>query len=368
MKYKVIIVEGNRRNTELLSGMLKQAKDFELLTSYDRPESALGQSTVYNPNLFLVDGENPEFRESLQAFANLFPQAQILAMMNTWKQELAAEIQEKGITGSILKTFTADEIVETLKLSKRRGNTEPPRVISFFSPKGHAGRTTLAAMLAIEISKKTNEMVALIDADLQFGDLPIFFDVIPHHTVVDATHDIKLLTPISFFQYFYEIKNNLFLLASPDRPEYAELIDTDTLVDIVRLSGNLFKYLLIDLPAGFNPISLAISNYADINFVVSMLNSGSEIEHMRRSMDMFRERSRYQKYDYTVFTRVDPCTEEERFKIELKLGYPLHAIFPNEYTEISLSNSGRIMKSMPANDAMAKKIDELSNKIIAGEM
>lgn len=366
--YRIIIVDSNRRQSEALALALRNNKEYEVLASYTSPESALGQSSVYSPNLFLVDADRPEFMEMLPAFVDLFPQADVLAMITYWDSGVAHEVQKTGAAGTVLKTYSPEQIANTLTLGKKRGKPDPARSICFFSPKGRAGRTTLASLMALNIVEKTQETVALIDADLQFGDLPIFFDVDPQHTIVDAVHDIKLLTPVSFAGYFHEIKKNLYLLSSPDRPEYAELIDAETLIEIIKLAGHCFRYLLIDLPTGFNPISLAVSNFADTNFVVSMINTGLEAEHMRRSLDMFRERKMQNKENYPIFTRVNPCTEEERFKLEMQIGYPLTSIFPNEYNLVSMANSGRIMKDLPRSSILMQKIDALSNKIISGEL
>ena len=368
MNYRVIIVNANKNQSESLSLAMRNSKNFEILSIYTSPESALAQSSIYNPNLFLIDADNPEFLEMIPAFVDTFPQAEVLAMTMGWNPDVAYEVQKTGAAGTVLKNYRPEEMEETISLGKKRGKTDPARTMCFFSPKGRAGRTTLASLLALNIVEKTQETVALIDADLQFGDLPIFFDAEPQHTIVDTVHDIKLLTPVALASYFHEIKKNLYLLSSPDRPELAELIDAETLIEIIKLAGHCYRYILIDLPTGFNPISLAVSNFVDSNFVVSMINTGLEGEHMRRSLDMFRERSNLGKANYPIFTRVNPCTDEERFNLEMQVGYPLTEIFPNEYNLVSMANSGRIMKDLPKNSVLVKRIEELSNKIISGEL
>lgn len=368
MNYRTIVVESNRRMADILAATLKKADDFEFLASYQDANSALGQSRIYNPNLFLIDVDNPELLQTLPAFVDIFPNAIILATMSNWDADIAYKAQKAHATGCILKPFKTEEILDTIKLYTQRGKPEPSRIISFFSPKGRSGRTTLAALLALELAQKTKESVALIDADLQFGDLPIFFDLEPLHTVVDATHDIKLLTPTSFATYFHNIKDNLWILSSPDRPEYAELVETNSFIEVVRMAGHIFRYLLIDLPAGFNPISLEVSNFADTNFVIAMINTGLEVEHMRRALDMFRERRTKNKVDYPIFTRVNPCTEEERAKLELHLGYPVTAVFPNEYNLVSVANSGRILYGLPGDTKLMQTVSNLAKRIITGDL
>ncbi len=366
MPYRVILVESDKSIRDNLSNTLKQSEDFDLLSTYEEANSALSQSGVYNPNLFLVDIDNLDNLRMLPAFVDIFPNAIILGTMTDWNANIGYRAQKAGIAGSVIKPFQPKEIIDSIKMYKKRGQFKPSPIITFFSPKGRAGRTTLAALLALSVAKKSNESVALIDADLQFGDLPIFFDLEPRHTVVDAVHDVKLLTPLAFVPYFHEVTKNLYLLSSPDRPEYAELVDAAGLVDVVRMAGHVFRYLFIDLPAGFNPLSIAISNFATINFVVAMINTGLEVAHMKRSLDLFGEQ--HHTNEHPIFTRVNPCNDEQKAKLEAQIAHPITAIFPNEYNLVSVANSGRILYGLPQNTLMMRTIDELADKIIAGEL
>ena len=365
MVYRVILVESSPQLLENISATLKQSEDFELLSTYSNFNAALWQSGIYNPNLFLMDIDNTDVLENLPAFVDIFPEAIILGTMSNWDADIAYKAQKMGVTGCIIKPFKPSEVIESIQLYKKRGKSKPSQIITFFSPKGRAGRTTLAALLALEVAKKSNETVALIDADLQFGDLPMFFDLDPRHTVVDAVHDVKLLTPLAFAPYFHQITENLALLSSPERPEYAELVDANGLVEVVRMAGHIFRYLFIDLPAGFNPLSIAVSNLANTNFVVAMINTGLEVLHMKRSLELLRAGENTKENHCPIFTRVNPCNKEQKTKLEAELGYPITAIFPNEYNLVSVANSGRILYGLPRDTLMMKTIENLAQEIIA---
>lgn len=368
MVYRVILVETSPQLMENLSATLKQSENFELLSTYNNFNAALWQSGIYNPNLFLMDIDNEDVLENLPAFVDIFPEATILGTMSNWDADIAYKAQKTGVTGCVIKPFKASEVIESIKLYEQRGKNKPSRIVTFFSPKGRSGRTTLAALLALEVARKSKESVALIDADLQFGDLPIFFDLEPVHTVVDAVHDVKLLTPISFAPYFHKITENLYLLSSPERPEYAELVDAHGLVEVVRMAGHVFRYLFIDLPAGFNPLSIAVSNFANTNFVVAMINTGLEVVHMKRSLALLRGGENRRENHCPIFTRVNPCNNEQKAKLEEQLGSPITAIFPNEYNLVSVANSGRILYGLPRDTLMMKTINKLSEEIIAGKL
>ena len=99
-----------------------------------------------------------------------------------------------------------------------------------------------------------------------------------------------------------------------------------------------------------------------------MINTGLEVEHTRRALDMFKERRKKSKVDYPIFTRVNPCTEEERAKLEARLGYPVTAVFPNEYNLVSVANSGRILYGLPGDTKLMQTISALSKRIISGDL
>ena len=367
--YRVVIIDEDKKMLGHLSDILKEAQDFKVVATFNDMRAALGQSAIYNPSLFLVDVENKEFLGRLPELVQIFPKINILCMMSEWDTNISEKVIQSGATGCILKPpRNPEKIIEAIDLYHKRGKTGPSRTISFFSPKGRSGRTTLASLLAMAIATRSEDSVALIDADLQFGDLPLFFDVEPKHTVVDAVHDSKALTPMRLAPYFHQIIDNVWLLSSPERPEYAELVDTEGLIDVIRMSENLFKYILVDLPSNFNPLSIGVTNFADLNFVVSMLNSGLEISHVRRSMEIFNMRKTPKSKFYPVLTRVEPCDPAHKLQLELKVGFQIAAIFPNEYSMVSVVDSGNVLDRLTKNSALEKTIDDLADQIIRREI
>ena len=368
MAYQVIVIENNQESLDNIIATLKRAPEFTVAATYKNANAAVSQSGMFNPNLFLINVDDSETLNMIPAFVDLFPNADILGFMSQWIPDISKKVQKYKALGCILNPFTAKDIIEALKLYKTRGKRGLARIISFFSPKGRAGRTTTAAILALALAAKSGERVALIDADLQFGDLPIFFDIEPPQTVVDVTQDIKLLTPLNLEPYFYNIKKNLYLLSSPDKPEYAELVEIQSMVETVRLSCNVFRYILLDLPAGFNPMSIGLSKLADTVVIMAMINNGFEIEHVKRALEVFNfDATEKKKKIYPIFTRVNPCNEEEKRKIEAKLGYPVRNVMPNEYRMVSIANSGRLSKGLPMESLLMKNITGIADEIISGE-
>ena len=357
MAYRAIVVEDEPAMMDSIVNTLRRSADFEVASTYKHAGAAINPAGMFHPDLFLL---NVEEEESL-----FFRSGLIIRSTSCIKR--TDFFQLFNHLRDMLLRLAALDFIEYIQLYSVRGEHKPAKLISFFSPKGRAGRTTLAAILALLIAEKTGERVALIDADLQFGDLPIFFDLEPKRTVVDATQDIKLLTPLTFAPYFYPIKDGVELLSSPDRPEYAELVAPESLTEVVQMAGSIFRYVLVDLPSGFNPVTLNVCRISSVVFVTTMINSGFEIKHAKKAMEMFASQDDGRRKVHAVFTRVNPFTEENRQKIADQLGFPVDEMIPNEYKMISVANSGRLAKGLPMDTLLMKTISGMADKIISAK-
>lgn len=364
LAYRVILVDRNPDMLSLMAGILKADDEFDLASTFHNVEMAFGQSSVFRPNLFLLDMDDPRAVEILPSFIKNYPRSQVLGTMENWRSDVAEKVLMAGGCGCILKPFRTADITKALAIAKRRGKSLPTRTVAFFSPKGHAGQTTLASVLAIELAKKSGEAVALIDADLQFGDVAMFFDAVPQHNVVEATHDIKLLTPTTLEPYFHPLGHNVWIMSGPLQPEHAELVEADRLIDVVRMAGCLFRYVLLDLPTGFNPISLALAECADTDIMISMVNSGHEVRHMKRSLRMLHTWDIYGKKIYPIFSGVPKCTPAHKEKLEAELGRSVLMILPEERRITDVTGSGRILKDLPEHTPFVQSVAELADDIV----
>ena len=97
---------------------------------------------------------------------------------------------------------SGDELLAAVKNLGRSGQGIASDVMAFFSPKGKSGKTTLIANLALTLAQKTGDPVAVIDADWQFGDMAVFFNLTPQSTIVEAVRDIRFLSPFTLNSYF----------------------------------------------------------------------------------------------------------------------------------------------------------------------
>ena len=365
MAYRVTLVESNRLMLERLSSVVRNTKDFELVSRYQRAGDALGQGGMFKPNLILLDIDEADNLSMLEDFTQSFPDADVICLSAKWAPSDSESIARAGAKGFLIKPFTSEELQEAIRTFNRSGLSVGSNVIAFFSPKGKSGKTTLIANLGMALAQKTGQQVGVIDADLQFGDMSVFFNLAPKTTIMEAVRDINFLSPVTLNSYFLPIAENLRVLCSTKRPEYAELIDIKAFTEVVDMARSMYRYVLIDIPSGFTPISIATAETSDTTYLVSMINGTFEIQHMRRALDIFKAWPDFEDRVKTIFTRVEPCDASEQSKLAEALGYPKVSVIPNEYMLVSsAANNGQMAILEQPDSKFARFVNQMADEII----
>ena len=365
MDYRVLLVESDGSLLERLSQVVKGTPNFTLAAKFQNISDALGQGTVFYPNLILLDIEQAGGLKLVDEFKKVYPQAAILCMGSKWQAESASQSVKAGAKGYIIKPFTGLELQETVETFSRLGGEQGAETMVFFSPKGKSGKTTLIANLAMALARKTREPVGIIDADLQFGDMAVFFNLAPQTTIVEAVRDAKFLSPASLNSYYMPVAPNVSVLCGTPTPNMIDKIAIDRLENIIAMSRSLFRYVLIDVPAGFNPTSIAAAEAASTAFLVSMINGAYEIDHMKRALTIFRDWEDMEARVKVVFTRVEPCDSRSKLELSQKLGYSVAGIIPNEYAIVSdAADKGQMATDIRPDSALSRQVDRLADDII----
>ena len=257
MEYQVILIENDRPTLERLSGVINGTQGFTLAARYQRAGDALGQSAMFKPHIVLLDIDVKGNLALIPEFISSFPNAALICVSSHWDAEDTEKMVQAGAKGFLVKPFSGEELAQAVQTFGKSGMARGSEVMAFFSPKGKSGKTTLIANLAMSLAARSGEPVGIIDADLQFGDMSVFFNLEPKSTIVEATRDIKFLSPVTLNPYFVTVPEaeNLHVLCGPKMPEFAELVEIAPFGDMVRMAQSLFRYILIDLACRHYPLA-----------------------------------------------------------------------------------------------------------------
>src|ERR671930_206150 len=136
-------------------------------------------------------------------------------------------------------------------------------VIAVYSPTGGVGCSTIATSLAVALAGKTRaSSVALVDLDLQFGDIGIALDVKSSNTILDllafnGTPDASIVRDV-----FVQHQSGIRVLIAPESLSVVEAIDPAKVVRVIDGLRDHFGYIVCDLWSSLEDLTMAVLGMA----------------------------------------------------------------------------------------------------------
>jgi MinD-like ATPase involved in chromosome partitioning or flagellar assembly len=147
-----------------------------------------------------------------------------------------------------------------------RGRAE---VVVVFSGKGGVGTSLVATNLAVALAAE-QERVALIDLDLQFGDVAVMLHAEGHPTAIDALAQQGEQVDIEFIEEVMAPgPEGVRALLAPASPEFADLVNTASLRAILRELAKTYDHIVVDTPSHLEERNLEAIEMASQIIVVT---------------------------------------------------------------------------------------------------
>ncbi len=123
-------------------------------------------------------------------------------------------------------------------------------VIGFYGTKSGIGTTTLAVNTAIGLAQN-GKSVALLDMDLEFGDIASYFDISPKKSIADIIQEFPQPNINNLESYMDVHSSGVRIMSAPKSPEYAEIVTPEKIHGIIDILKSYYDYIIIDMPDGF---------------------------------------------------------------------------------------------------------------------
>jgi pilus assembly protein CpaE len=149
-------------------------------------------------------------------------------------------------------------------------------LVTFFSPKGGVGTTTLAVNTAVLLaggehaaSGFPTQRVLLVDLDLQFGQVATHLNLSPRFDIAGLAGDEQALADVELATaYLTTHSSGVAVLAAPSIPDAEARIGVDELARIFDLLRPRFDVIVVDCGTALDPRILWILEQADTHLFV----------------------------------------------------------------------------------------------------
>jgi pilus assembly protein CpaE len=188
-------------------------------------------------------------------------------------------IFEAGADDIVTLPETPEQIGFTLQkaVARRQGAAVATGValapmVCVLGPKGGTGKTLTSANLAVALAD-AGHRVAVIDLDLQFGDLGLSLGLSPEKTIYDLAKSGGSLDGDKLDAFLVTHASGARALLAPTRPDHAGTVTVEFLRDVYATLRSSSDYVVVDTPPGFTPEVIASIDSSSHICIVGMLDA-----------------------------------------------------------------------------------------------
>ncbi len=236
------------------------------------------------------------------------------------------------------------------------------RVITVFSTKGGAGKSMLASNLGVLLAQRADGPVALVDADLQFGDIAVMLKLAPQHTIVDAVGSFDRLD-VGFLESLLATHqpSGLKVLPAPLEPAFADQIGAHQMSHIVGLLRSFCSFVVIDTPAYFNDVVLSLIEDSDDVLLVAGMDIPN-IKNVKIGLQTLRMLNTPMSKIHLILNRANSKVKLEVSEVERTLGVKADALIPSDIVVPQSVNKGTPVVLDAPRSATARSLEQLADR------
>lgn len=239
---------------------------------------------------------------------------------------------------------------------------ERGRVITVASTKGGSGKSVVATNLAVALARRSPRPVALVDADLQFGDVAVMLRLMSTHTMMDAVAAIDRLDADMLKGLLVRHEaSGLLVLPGPTEPSYADRISGADVVRVVEVLQTFCSHVVVDTPAALNDVVVSLVEHSDDVVLVAGMEIPS-IKNMRLGLQTLRLLSVPDAKLLLVLNRAHSDVKLDVGEVERTLGLKASCLLPSDIVVPQTVNKGVPVVLDAPRSGVARAIDELADR------
>ena len=366
----VIIIDKEETSRNIIKSYLSSVEDISVIGEFYDFDLGYDFAKDNGRCLVLID-VSQEQDKSLSLIKKLKESnkdAFIIALSAKTSTETIIKVMRAGAKEFLNKPLIQSEFTETLnELKSEFENTEIPdtcKIISTFSNKGGIGKTSIAVNLAVELAQISKEKVALIDLNLQLGDVATFLDMNPPFAMDYIANNIHNLNEDELLKTMSKYKNtSLYVIADPLNIDNSKDITAEQIKNLLAVLKKTFSYIVIDIGTNIDSKTIAALDSSDLILLIAIVNLPA-IRSTQRCMDLFNKLGYSSDKIKLVLNRYMENEDIKTSDIEEVVKQKVYWKIPNNY----LTMMSAINKGVPVNEINSESNIALNYKDFASKV
>ena len=242
----------------------------------------------------------------------------------------------------------------------RRGSRSKAEVFLIFSGKGGVGKSVLATNLAAALSIERDARVALIDLDLQFGDIRVLLNVDFPSSIEVLAQQGDQVEPEFLEDVTAQGPEGIRILLAPSSPELADLVTTGNLRSILREMIKLYDYVIIDTSSHLDERTLEAIELSDQVLVLTAATVPA-VKNARITLKLLSTLGVAKEKVAVVLNQLRPRVQFPKVDVEETLRFRVTAQFP--YDPRTVDDAVDRGKTFYSTDSKAEIVREIRNLV-----
>lgn len=363
----VFVLDKNENSREIIKSFIENldfVNEVKLYDDFTRGYEDIKQSE--NPIVILDISEDFAGLDEIAGKLKLVTSKIIITSVN-YSTNTIIKALRLGAKEFLPKPVLREDLVRVLSMLASispENEVSQSKIITVYSNKGGIGKTTIAVNLAAELAKVTKDKVALVDLNLQLGDISTFLNLNPPFDVnyvirrlIDKEENIL----IKGFEKYKDL--SLYVLSDPCYIEQSESITTQQITTLFSALKKVFPYIVIDMSSSIDSISLKILDSSDWIMFTTIVNIPA-IRNAQRCLNLFRSRKYPSNKVKIVINRYMENDEIKIEDIENTLGESVYWKIPNNYfTIMEAINKGVSISEVNAESNIGNSFRDFAAKV-----
>jgi pilus assembly protein CpaE len=349
----LLIVDDISSTRDNLQKLLSFEDDIEVVGTAADGREGLEAAHRLHPDIVLTDVNMPlmDGIQLTETLASELPTSPVIIMSVQGERDYLRRAMQAGAREFLIKPFSHDELVAAIRrvyqLELKKGtfiaqsmpqqpeapsaprSSAPADVILVFSGKGGVGKTLIATNLAVAIAEQSGGRVALVDLDLQFGDIGVMLNLDHSRSITELVDGASGVDAESVADVLANGPGGVKVLLAPISPELADLVTAEHVRLLMAELRRAFDYVVVDCSTHLTEFNLEVVEMAQRVLVVTALTIPA-IKDAKLTLKVLESLSVDAENTLLVVNRVDGYADFNRESIEQSLRVPVAVQIPHD--------------------------------------